>query len=101
VGSRSALAISSAFRRAAVGPPATFFFRRCSRSSPTAPAASGVAMLVPPMWKYFRLGGKAAHALLFSAMRVDRVDSTNVPGATTSGLMRPSDVGPRLLKATM
>ena len=35
------------------------------------------------------------------AILVERVESTNVPGANTSGLNRPSDVGPRLLKGTI
>jgi len=47
------------------------------------------------------LGGNAAQAWLLAAICVERVDNIKVPGATTSGLLRPSRVGPRLLNATI
>src|SRR4051794_21145263 len=100
LGSRSAPAISKAFISAADGLVIPRFLRKNSRTRPTAPAVSGVAMLVPPMKKYFLFGGYAFQAKLFGASLVDRVDKMNVPGASTSGFMRPSFVGPRLLNAT-
>src|SRR5687768_8718279 len=98
-GSFVAPAITEAFRRAAVGFAIFRTLRRYSRIRATAPAAKGVAMLVPPIWKYCLLAGKAAQAVLFAAIIEDRVESINVPGATTSGLSLLSRVGPRLLKA--
>ena len=64
------------------------------------PATSGVAMLVPESKKNAtsdetpkKSGGGAA--------ALECVDRIEVPGATTSGLNRPSLVGPRLLNAAI
>ena len=65
-----------------------------------APAVSGVAMLVPPMKKYFDDCGKRRHPFAVVLSIVDLVDRIHVPGATTSGFTRPSAVGPRLENAT-
>src|SRR4026208_1440732 len=92
--------MSAAFNNAAVGRGTLLTVRRYCRINATAPAVSGVAMLVPPMWKYIRLAGNAPQAMLFEAICVERVERMKVPGATTSGLMPPSSVGPRLLNAT-
>src|ERR1700747_3624243 len=100
LGRRWAPAISVAFMSAAEGFAMPCFFRRNSRTSATAPAVSGVAMLVPPMKKYFLFGGYAFQAKLLGAICVERVDRMNVPGARISGLTRLSLVGPRLLNAT-
>src|SRR5688572_19724802 len=93
-------AISVAFSNAADGFFIFCLVRRYSRTSATAPAVSGVTILVPPIKKYFLLGVNGAQAVLFGAIMVDRVDKIKVPGATTSGLKRLSRVGPRLLNAT-
>src|SRR5664279_2435823 len=100
LGSRFAPAIKVAFSRAADGLPIFFFFRRNSRSRATPPAVRGVAMLVPPSKQYFSLRWYFIQPNTSGGNCVDRVERMNVPGATTSGFILPSLVGPRPLNGT-
>src|SRR5580692_1148577 len=87
-----------ALMRAALGvamPP--LVVRNC-RTTAAHPATSGVAMLVPPSKKYS--GSALASHPVFVVTR-ERVERMAVPGATTSGLLRPFCTGPRLLNAAM
>src|SRR5690348_10114693 len=56
-------------------------------------------MLVPPIYAYFPLSALRTPQNELLGALLERVDSTSVPGATMSGLMRLSPVGPRLLNA--
>src|SRR5262245_9993799 len=57
------------------------------------PAAPGVAMLVPLMLRVLQL--------LEVMLRSLAAEMMPEPGTVTSGLMRPSSVGPQLLKEAM
>ena len=57
-------------------------------------------MLVPLSKKYFE-SVEVPKSVDGWATARDSVDRMQVPGATTSGLKRPSRVGPRLLNATI
>src|SRR3954454_755326 len=76
------------------------FLTSVSRRTATHPATSGVAMLVP-LSKKKALSEEVPNDVLGRTRARDRVDRIDVPGATTSGLIRPSRVGPRLLKAAI
>ncbi|MCY1236303.1 hypothetical protein D9M72_489510 [compost metagenome] len=75
------------------------FFTKVSRSTAAQPATSGVAMEVPESKK--NSGSVEVPKVLPIGAFRESVDRMLVPGATTSGLMRPSLVGPRLEKATI
>src|SRR5438132_52369 len=78
---------------------ATPFLTRVSRSTAQQPATTGFATLVPASKKHAG-SDEVPHTLLGVAAR-ERLDRMAVPGATTSGLIRRSLVGPRLLKAAI
>src|SRR4051794_31144803 len=75
------------------------FVTSVSRNTAAHPATSGVAMLVPLSKKK---SGSDELPNTFDGLVTarDSVDRMHVPGATTSGLIRRSRVGPRLEKAT-
>src|SRR5215831_1110602 len=75
------------------------FLTRVSRSTAQQPATSGVAMLVPASKK--NAGSDEVPNTLLGVAARERVDRMPVPGATMSGLIRRSLVGPRLLKAAI
>mmetsp|Transcript_15738 Transcript_15738/g.29711 ORF Transcript_15738/g.29711 Transcript_15738/m.29711 type:complete len:210 (+) Transcript_15738:921-1550(+) len=102
-----------ALRRAAVGVVRCVSFFRPSwwypsryhcRTSPAVPANSGVAMEVPSSTKSegidaFGAGGSrigTLHSKSLLASPSEYALTTLEPGAMMSGLIRPSDVGPRL-----
>src|SRR6266702_534359 len=74
------------------------FLVRVSRRTAAQPAVSGVAMLVPPSNQYAP-SDEVPYQVSTFATALESVDRMHVPGATTSGLIRPSGVGPRLLNA--
>src|ERR1700674_818284 len=74
------------------------FLTSVSRNTAVHPVVSGVAMLVPASKKNVVSDEVPNTVGTLTAAR-DRVDRIEVPGATTSGFMRPSLVGPRLLNA--
>ena len=61
--------------------------------SAVSPAAPGLAMLVPLMLRVLQL-----LELMFRSLAAEMMPE---PGMVTSGLMRPSSVGPQLLKEAM
>ena len=73
---------------------------RHSRNTAAQPATRGVDMLVPSSKKKAESDEvpKIVGTVAAARERVERID---VPGATRSGLKRPSLVGPRLLKAAI
>ncbi len=75
------------------------FLTSVSRRTAQQPATSGVAIDVPP--RYMNLGSALTPQSRVSVASELRVESMQVPGATTSGLMRPSRVGPRDENAAM
>src|SRR4051812_19829081 len=92
--------ISNAFMRAAAGCGVPFL-TRVSRKTAAQPATRGVAMLVPVSKKNAGSDETPKNAGGAATAARERVDKIDVPGATTSGLIRPSLVRPRLLKAAM
>src|ERR1700722_10157440 len=70
------------------------------RTKAAQPVTSGVAMLVPLSYAYAGFVARTPGKLAAGAVE-DFAEMISVPGATTSGLMRRSSHGPRLLKAAI
>ena len=70
------------------------------RIKAAAPAASGVDILVPNIYTYLLLYSGYSIANEKELQEV-RHETTSEPGATTSGLMRPSLAGPRAENAAI
>lgn len=90
--------MSKALIRAALG-ACTPLLRTAWRRDATQPATSGVDMLVPDINSQsssMHIPYSTRRSLRLSRSR-DAVERIAVPGAITSGLIRPSFVGPRLL----
>src|ERR1017187_10513897 len=96
--SSSAELISAALTSAGDGTALVCVLLENCTNPAAAPAACGPDMLVPPMNTY--KSSIAVHAIAASfGAADDAAEAIQLPGATKSGLMRPSAHGPRLEKS--